>query len=1240
MAQHISVRVPWHDNGWNGTVCLFPSENNSCLRLKNIYENRNDSEETSICGQCMECLEDKVPCIGEGAAFMCDKDLVRTTIHPYKKSNPATHSHFLETEIVYPAYSFPARPFAWLMKDNIPEMQSNYGINIDQSIEPNLSFDTNWIQERDNQKAIFDYFYKDIIPDQSLVVAYAKQVPFIEDSRRVIIGIGHIKRVVDAKEHRHTDEKPLRSMTWETHICHSIRPNHKDGFVIPYQQMMEYAAHHPEFDISEITVFAPDDAFAEFSYATEHISHDAMIDVILSCINAFEKINRCLDEDYSDVLDWLNLRLAEVWEDRGAFPGLGSLFSAMEIPLGVLIAKQIREESAKGKDIWTLINTMFETPRQVLSKELAVRITPIIQKTWANMSSERKSLFMLLSRMAISIDQARILFIESERLKNKIHCTDREIIENPYLVYEQTRIKQEELLVSVRKVDRAVFPIPSVAEKYPLEKPSRLSSDNDERRLRAIAVSVMEHAAEGGNTIMPVAQLSDAMRNLALDPKCAVTPDIIRAIERFMLPEIIKRAMKDGTEYYKLVRLHEFDEVIEHRISRRLNAPNLPLVADWRALLDAKFAKYDEITGKIMPISEMEELARQEKAAILNELARSRISVLVGDAGTGKTTVLSVLCSHADVKAGGVLLLAPTGKATVRLMESMEQGGKGIEALNVAQFLVRSKRFDFRDKRYFLSEEEYSSVPDTVIIDESSMLTEEMFGALMQALKRAKRIIFVGDPNQLPPIGTGRPFVDLVCMLKMNLRPGVFPKVCDHFGELTINRRQAGDEMRMDVRLSKLFTTTDDRPDDDVVTEIVRNGNASIEFEQWTTREELEEKLLSVMSREIGMKDINDQIGFDKSLGGETNRFGTFFNLGAARYADKWQVLSPVRNMPQGVMNLNRLIHLKYREKNLEISKKWGERKRIANSIGPEGIVYGDKVINVVNTSKKEAYPKDSGARNYIANGEIGIACGDYSPKRDSKDNHMHVVFSTQLGYKYSFDRKDFDEEAGTDQLELAYALTVHKAQGSQFNTVILVIAEPCRILSREMLYTALTRQVDKIVILYNQEPYHLLNYSSDANSSIATRFTDLFADLFKGEGPDTRPQIVEIKGKFYEEKLIHKTVRGELVRSKSEVIIANALYYNHLDYEYEPVLKVEDKIKRPDFKIEDYDTGEVWYWEHCGMMSDPYYKKRWEEKLQFYKKNGIVEGKNLIVTYDDENGGLDSDIIQKIIENTFDVGA
>ena len=670
--------------------------------------------------------------------------------------------------------------------------------------------------------------------------------------------MGHVKRVVPAVEHKHTDEKPLRSMTWETHICHSIRPDHEDGFVIPYQKMMEYANEHPDFDMASITVFAPEDAFAEFSFASEHVSYDATIDVILSCIKAFEIINSCLDEDYSNVLDWLNARLAEVWEDRGAFPGLGAMLTALEIPMGVLIARQLKDK-AKDTDIWEVVDKMFAFPDEVLSDTLAAKITPIVKQTWKALSSERKNLFKLLSRISLSIDQAKLLFFESARDKVGIECSDKEIIENPYLLYEMTRLKQEAYLISVKKIDRAVFPVESIQKKYPLEAPSKLESDNDQRRIRALAIYVMESAAAAGHTIMPCVNLVEMMKEINLDPACPVTSDIVNAISKFMIPEIIRREMKDGTEYYKLVRMQEFDDIVEKRISRRINAPNLPVNADWRKMLDDKFGAVD---------SEQEERARQEKAAILNELAQSRISVLVGDAGTGKTTVLSVLCSHPDIKAGGVLLLAPTGKATVRLMESMGEEGKGFMALNVAQFLVRSKRFDFNDMRYILTEADFADVPNTVIIDESSMLTEEMFGALMQALKRARRIIFVGDPNQLPPIGAGRPFVDFVYMLKLNLKDGEFPKVCAHYGELTVNRRQKSDEVRNDVRLARMFTTTDDRPDDDVIADIQRNSDPYIEFERWSTKEELESKLLEIIVRETGMKDVDDQEGFDLALGG------------------------------------------------------------------------------------------------------------------------------------------------------------------------------------------------------------------------------------------------------------------------------------------------------------------------------------------------------------------------------------
>ena len=102
-------------------------------------------------------------------------------------------------------------------------------------------------------------------------------------------------------------------------------------------------------------------------------------------------------------------------------------------------------------------------------------------------------------------------------------------------------------------------------------------------------------------------------------------------------------------------------------------------------------------------------------------------------------------------------------------MESMGNLADEFDSMNVAHFWARNGGFDWSSMRYRSCKAVKTTIPKTVIIDESSMLTEEMFGALMSALTGAERIIFVGDPNQLPPIGAGRPFVDLVELLRMEL---------------------------------------------------------------------------------------------------------------------------------------------------------------------------------------------------------------------------------------------------------------------------------------------------------------------------------------------------------------------------------------------------------------------------------------------------------------------------------------
>ena len=99
----------------------------------------------------------------------------------------------------------------------------------------------------------------------------------------------------------------------------------------------------------------------------------------------------------------------------------------------------------------------------------------------------------------------------------------------------------------------------------------------------------------------------------------------------------------------------------------------------------------------------------------------------------------------------------------------------------------------------------------------------------------------------------------------------------------------------------------------------------------------------------------------------------------------------------------------------------------------------------------------------------------------------LEVEFSSQPNFKYDFTNKDFGEEANP-ALELAYALTVHKSQGSEFGTVILVLPNSSSLLSRELLYTALTRQKNRVVILHQGDRSDLRKYSSDDRSETARR--------------------------------------------------------------------------------------------------------------------------------------------------------
>ena len=121
-----------------------------------------------------------------------------------------------------------------------------------------------------------------------------------------------------------------------------------------------------------------------------------------------------------------------------------------------------------------------------------------------------------------------------------------------------------------------------------------------------------------------------------------------------------------------------------------------------------------------------------------------------------------------------------------------------------------------------------------------------------------------------------------------------------------------------------------------------------------------------------------------------------------------------------------------------------------------------------------------------------------------------------------------------------------------------------------------------------------------------------------------------------YPEQLIHKCSSGHLVRSKSEALIDTHLHSHNIPYRYECLLQLGDSSFYPDFTIKHPLTGDIYYWEHFGMMDNKKYAQNACLKLQTYTAHGIIPSIHLITTYETKEHPLSSEMIEKIIEHYF----
>ncbi len=474
-----------------------------------------------------------------------------------------------------------------------------------------------------------------------------------------------------------------------------------------------------------------------------------------------------------------------------------------------------------------------------------------------------------------------------------------------------------------------------------------------------------------GHTFLPQRKLVAATSAL-LDVPADLLEDSLEALIRRGEAEQEQVA---GQEAVYLPALYEAETFIARRIGEMSRAELLPPEG------------LDELVQRIEGEQRISYAPRQRAAV---ELAAGRqVMLLTGGPGTGKTTCLRGVLALFERMGLETALAAPTGRAAKRLGELCSAEASTIHRLLETGFDPRSGKLVFTRNSYDPLK------ADAVIVDETSMVDVPLMAALLDALTDDCRLVLVGDPDQLPSVGPGSLFADLI-------RSGVVPTV-----RLTEVFRQAAQSAI--VRSAHMI----DRGE---VPDLRRNQGDFF----CLARRDPEEVLDTIV--DLCRRRLPERMGIP---------------------ADQIQVLSPTRRRGTGTRALNQVLQTAL---NPPLEGK-GERR-----FGDWVFRAGDRVMQVRNNYDilwREEGGTDSGMGMF--NGDIGVI-------RSIEKEVITVDFDGKV-VEYSPDM--------LGELEPAFAVTVHKAQGSEYRAVILAALEGAPMLmTRGVLYTAVTRARELFIVV------------------------------------------------------------------------------------------------------------------------------------------------------------------------------
>ena len=1187
--KHISIRVPWHDSDWNGCVCKAPACNTFCKVLPRIAMARSNADCTNPAADWCALPQNEWPvCAGENSGFMNPHSYEKEFRHVYAKSyNPAArHSVLLPTKIEIPPYAALAVPFRYMTLDFqswISERHPEFH-PVEQA-----PFPTAWLYGADRQVDILSWFRRQIVANESMCVFYCKHGnPVDDEGRRMIVGMGDVT-YVDPLRYYDTRADYTYPM-WELLMQHSIRPTLSEsrGFLLPYN---EYLALDDDM-VRRKTGLTKEEALDEIkitldtlgncqriadelSYGCEFVSNQSMLIILENARRALEAVVRhgLVGGDWLLQLRWISDSMAKVKQSISPFPSFAECLKAIGVNYAYLIEQDIKQAGCGTKDNpWTYFQKMMDgsltVPGAAYSAEL-----PLYRKSWAYRSVQGKKVLELLSRFELDADVISRYADDSSMYER--------LLANPYIVSETCALNYDNR-VTTATIDQGVIRDVDIQGENVPEAPSVVETKIDERRLRSLTIERLCRALDDGDTLLSIHELEDYVGDtLAGDGSRLKLPSDFFHTLRGFFSEELSYIPDDNPRALQLKDYRKMEDWLSSRLAGRAAAAVRQKPAeDWEARAKA--------SPHYNPDNENSREATRQQIEALKMMAERKLSVLTGGAGTGKTTVVNTFLSCDQIRREGVLLLAPTGKARVRLAEM----GNGIEAKTIAQFLVQQ---DFYDAERMMACDnpggrQYGSVGN-VIIDECSMITTRDMYVLFKALDLSKinRLILIGDPCQLPPIGAGRPFADLCSRLQNREITPVLDAAITSL-ETVVRTITTGESDIL--TLASWFSNKKPRKGaDEIFTKMISGKlDGDLRVATWTDESDLEACVKDVLCSELGCSPSELASAIQHKLGTADPR-RLAYTPGSV---ESLQVLTPVLNPIWGSRHLN------------ECMQQWAATKaKESVQFSTQTIYAKDKIMQLKNERVGE---------RQLSNGQIGFVY-------DIRDKVAGMVYVGIPGK--AFGKYGVKGEDAASPIELAYAITIHKSQGSDFNTVVLVLPKTGRILSRELIYTALTRAKEKLILLVQDGVQWLWDKTKPQASILAQRNSNMFGRLAARDSRATVP---------YADALIHRTKDAKLmVRSKSEVIIANELISAGIEFRYEEMLERDGHRALPDFSFEDH-SGEIIIWEHLGMLTVPEYKASWEKKLKHYNSIGYTEGVNLFTTRDHDNGSIDSTEIMETI--------